>query len=81
MVRIAIPRTNIIFILSYPEYFKDVYKVKHTYFLTKDFEKERFADAMSKVIRNINNNYVNFHNENNSSTNQRPTHPTVDLLN
>ena len=55
------PRTNIIFISAYPEYFKDVYKVKHTYFLTKDFEKERFADAMSKVIRNINNNYVNFH--------------------
>jgi len=55
------PGTNIIFISAYPEYFKDVYKVKHAYFLTKDFEKERFADAIKKVLNDIENKYINLH--------------------
>ena len=52
--------TNIIFISEYPEYFKDVYKVSHSYFLTKEFEKERFEDAMQKAIKNIERKVIIF---------------------
>ena len=31
------PDVNIIFMSAHEEYFKDVYKVKHSYFLTKEF--------------------------------------------
>ena len=47
------PNTNIIFISVNTEYFKDVYKVNHSYFLTKEFEEDRFRDAVSKALKNI----------------------------
>lgn len=47
------PSANIIFISAYPEYFKEVYKVEHSYFLIKDFEKERFSDAILKALKAV----------------------------
>ncbi len=58
------PDANIIFISSNSDYFKDVYKVKHSYFLTKDFEKERFDDAVSKVIASLSKEYIVVHEKN-----------------
>lgn len=50
--------TQIIFISSNAEYFRDVYKVNHIYFLTKEFESKRFADAMIKVAEFLSGEYV-----------------------
>lgn len=47
------PHSVIIFMSANPEYFKDVYKVPHIYFLTKEFERERFFDAVAKATENI----------------------------
>ncbi len=44
------PDANVIFVSRNPDYFKDVYKVNHSYFLTKEFEKERFFDAVNKAV-------------------------------
>ena len=58
------PNANIIFVSSHSEYFKDVYKVSHSYFLTKEFEKERFADALSKALKNIQRTTITIHTKN-----------------
>ena len=55
------PEANIIFISAYPEYFKDVYKVSHSYFLNKEFEEKRFSDAVSKALRKIQSNVITIH--------------------
>lgn len=55
------PELNIIFVSAYPEYFKDVYKVKHSYFLTKEFERERFFDALDKAFKNVRHEYITVH--------------------
>lgn len=60
------PFANIIFVSANPEYFRDVYKVKHSYFLTKDIEKERFDDAISKVAKNLQRDYIMIHAKNES---------------
>ena len=52
------PETKIIFVSSEMSYFKDVYRVPHVYFLTKDFEKVRFDDAMEKVLRLVEKRYI-----------------------
>lgn len=52
------PQTYIIFVSSNPQYFKDVYKVTHSYFLTKEFEKERFSDAVKKVLGQLNKEFI-----------------------
>lgn len=52
------PDANIIFVSSHPEYFEDVYRVSHSYFLTKDFDKERFADAVSKAVKSVRKNII-----------------------
>ncbi len=44
------PDTNVIFVSQNPDYFKDVYKVKHSYFLTKELEQDRFKDAVNKAV-------------------------------
>ena len=58
------PFANIIFVSVNPDYFKDVYKVEHSYFLTKDFEPERFHDAVSKALRQINKGFITIHGKN-----------------
>lgn len=60
------PLANIIFVSANPEYFRDVYKVKHSYFLTKDIEKERFDDAISKAVKNLHRDYIMIHAKNES---------------
>jgi len=59
------PETNIIFVSAHPEYFKDVYKAEHSYFLVKDFEKERFRDAIEKALKNVQNSclFLHIHND------------------
>ncbi len=52
------PETKIIFISTEMSYFKDVYRVPHVYFLTKDYEKVRFEDAMNKVLRIVEKRYI-----------------------
>ena len=52
------PDTKIIFVSSEISYFKDVYRVPHVYFLTKEFEEERFADAMEKILRFVEKRYI-----------------------
>lgn len=52
------PEADIIFISVNQEYFKDVYRVNHSYFLIKDFEKDRFSDAIKKIISNKNRHYL-----------------------
>lgn len=47
------PSARIIFVSANPEYFQDVYKVEHSYFLVKDLDSARFEDAISKVMKNI----------------------------
>lgn len=60
MINEKSPNTNIIFMSAYSEYFKEVYKVSHSYFLIKDFERERFEDAVKKALKSIYNNYLIF---------------------
>ena len=55
------PEACIIFVSAHPEYFKDVYKASHVYFLTKDFEKERFIDAVDKALKAIGRRSVTLH--------------------
>ena len=52
-INLKLPNANIIFISVNAEYFKDVYQVNHSYFLTKEFEEPRFIDAISKAIKNV----------------------------
>jgi len=52
------PDTKIIFVSSEISYFKDVYRVPHVYFLTKDLEEVRFADAMEKILRLVEKRYI-----------------------
>ncbi len=47
------PYSSIIFMSANAEYFKDVYKVPHIYFLTKELERERFFDAVTRAVANI----------------------------
>ena len=54
---------NVIFMSMNPEYFKDVYKVTHSYFLIKDFEEDRFADAISKALANIKRDVITINNK------------------
>ncbi|MBQ7976725.1 MAG: response regulator transcription factor [Clostridia bacterium] len=44
------PDANVIFVSQNPDYFKDVYKVNHSYFLTKELEQDRFKDAVNKAV-------------------------------
>lgn len=46
---------QIIFITSFPDYFKDVYTCKHVYCLLKDEMNLRLKDALKRAIDNINN--------------------------
>lgn len=57
------PELNIIFVSAYPEYFKEVYRVKHSYFLTKEFERERFFDALEKAFKSARHEYITVHNK------------------
>ena len=43
------PDTDIVFISSYPEYFQDVYKARHSWFLTKPLDWDRFSEAMTRI--------------------------------
>jgi len=52
------PESNIIFMSSNPDYFKDVYKVDHSYFLTKEFEEDRFCDAVNKFVKKMHKNVI-----------------------
>ncbi|MBQ4109759.1 MAG: response regulator transcription factor [Clostridia bacterium] len=47
------PSAKIIFVSANSEYFQDVYKVEHSYFLVKDLDFTRFNDAISRVMKNI----------------------------
>ncbi len=47
------PYANVIFVSQNPDYFKDVYKVNHSYFLTKELEQDRFKDAVDKAVASI----------------------------
>ena len=58
------PNANVIFISANSEYFKDVYHVNHSYFLIKEFEEERFSDALSKVLKNINKSIITIDTKN-----------------
>lgn len=58
------PQANIIFVSANPAYFKDVYKVTHSYFLTKEFEKERFSDAVKRAVLQIKKEYILIHTKN-----------------
>ena len=52
-------KTKIIFISANSEYFKDVYNVDHTCFLTKPIEPIRFLKALKKAIDTLHNNFIN----------------------
>ncbi len=52
------PDAAIIFVSAHAEYFKDVYRVTHSYFLTKEFEEERFSEAIGKVLKDIKKNII-----------------------
>lgn len=47
------PDANVIFVSAYPEYFEDVYRVSHSYFLMKEFDEERFKNAITKAMERI----------------------------
>ena len=52
-------RTKIIFVSANSEYFKDVYNVEHTCFLTKPIEPIRFLKALKKAIDSLYNSFIN----------------------
>lgn len=56
--------TNIIFVSENEEYFRAVYKVTHSYFLTKDFDEELFADAIDKAVKGIKRDTITIHTKN-----------------
>ena len=43
------PSTDIVFVSAHPEYFQDVYKARHAWFLTKPLDWYRFSDAMTRI--------------------------------
>ncbi len=55
------PYTNIVFVSAHPGYFKDVYKVSHVYFLTKELEEIRFKDAVIKVLNSVRERQIYLH--------------------
>lgn len=56
--------TNIIFVSENEEFFRAVYKVTHSYFLTKDFDEELFADAIDKAVKSIKREIITIHTKN-----------------
>ena len=55
---------NINFVSENEEYFRAVYKVTHSYFLTKDFDEELFADAVDKAVKSIKRDVITIHTKN-----------------
>ena len=43
------PSTDIVFISGHPDYFQDVYMARHSWFLTKPMEWNRFEDALKRI--------------------------------
>ena len=43
------PSSEIVFVSAHPEYFQDVYKAQHSWFLTKPLDWKRFSDAMTRI--------------------------------
>ncbi len=56
--------TNIIFVSENEEFFRAVYKVTHSYFLTKDFDEELFVDAIDKAVKSIKRDVITIHTKN-----------------
>lgn len=61
------PSANIIFVSANPEYFQDVYKVEHSYFLVKELDSERFNDAIERVFKNISRDAITLDTKNGKS--------------
>ncbi len=53
------PSTDIIFVSAHPEYFQDVYKARHAWFLTKPLDWYRFSDAMTRISTRAEKGTVN----------------------
>jgi len=45
------PDSDIVFISGYPQYFQDVYRARHSWFLTKPLDWGRFSEAMSRIMK------------------------------
>ena len=52
------PSTDIVFISSHPDYFQDVYRARHSWFLTKPLDWDRFEDAMKRISLRMEQSWV-----------------------
>ena len=64
LINEKLPSASIIFVSVNPEYFKDVYKVTHSYFLTKELEEERFQDAVARALKQTKKDFILLHTKN-----------------
>ena len=52
------PTTDIVFVSIHPEFFQDVYKARHSWFMTKPLNWHRFSEAMTRITLRAENGTV-----------------------